>query len=71
MVKERFGDALVEMPPPEIVKAVFQRLTATDPKTGVTRHMEWSDIGKYGRIRSSPGDYKGSWHQEHELLPLP
>ena len=65
---ERFGDALIKLPPDETIQAVFSRLRGPDGKGG-QRAMDWQTVARYGRIRGR-GEFKGTYHDEHEVLPL-
>ena len=58
------------LPPENIVKAVFQRLTAS--VGGKMEQMSWDHIFKYGNLKNVPGCgmWKGTYHQDREILPL-
>lgn len=73
MAKITLGNATFEVPPQPVIDAVLQRMIGPDGRGGY-RPMNINDIATYGRLKNVPGtggDFKGTYHQGRELLPLP
>lgn len=62
------------MPGSEVMKAIFQRFTASVKQPdGTTKSapMTWDDIVKFGCLKNVGGvNFSGTYHQERVLLPL-